>query len=270
MTDYAQKLRDDLVEQFKGKPVIDALMEVIGEELNEVWRFYDDLREKRSIHTAVGKQLDGIGENAVLTRAEAGALACFNKPVYILDDSSYRAYLIYKIWKNTTNCTYSSIIKSIAMFWDSPLHYREEPDIPATMIFDTGELDGNVDTTPLFDVPLIRPAGVAIELYARTKTEIAPTSLHVFSGLGYAVTETSLPEIERKVNYAATLHVNGGVAHSIVETVLPPLRSKTLYYCDDFTDLQNIKDPPVGSIASIVHEGGKAYMADSSGIWHEA
>jgi small-conductance mechanosensitive channel len=30
MADYVQKLRNDLVEQFKGKPVIDALMEAVG------------------------------------------------------------------------------------------------------------------------------------------------------------------------------------------------------------------------------------------------
>ena len=41
MADYVQKLRDDLVEQFKGKPVIDALMEAVGDELNEVRQFYD-------------------------------------------------------------------------------------------------------------------------------------------------------------------------------------------------------------------------------------
>ena len=68
MADYVQKLRDDLAEQFKGKPVIDALMEAVGDELNEVRQFYEDLRDKRNIQTAVGKQLDGIGDNAVLTR----------------------------------------------------------------------------------------------------------------------------------------------------------------------------------------------------------
>ncbi len=57
MVDYIQKLRDDLVEQFKGKPVIDALMEAVGDELNEVRQFYEDLRDKRNIQTAVGKQL---------------------------------------------------------------------------------------------------------------------------------------------------------------------------------------------------------------------
>lgn len=42
------------------------------------------------------------------------------------------------------------------MFWDRPLYYTEDPDEPATMIFDTGDLPGNVDTTPLFKTPLIR------------------------------------------------------------------------------------------------------------------
>lgn len=135
MADYVQKLRDDLVEQFKGKPVIDALMEAVGDELNEVRQFYEDLRDKRNIQTAVGKQLDGIGDNAVLTRLEAGALACAKESVYVLDDDAYRTYLIYKIWKNTNNCTYYDIIRAFKMFWDKPLHYREDPAIPATMIY---------------------------------------------------------------------------------------------------------------------------------------
>ena len=139
MVDYIQKLRDDLVEQFKDKPVIDALMEVVGDELNEVRQFYEDLRDKRNIQTAIGKQLDGIGGNAVLTRLEAGALACTRESVYVLNDDDYRTYLIYKIWKNTNRCTYYDIIRAFKMFWDKPLHYREDPDVPATLIFEAAE-----------------------------------------------------------------------------------------------------------------------------------
>ena len=149
MADYVQKLRDDLVEQFKGKPVIDALMEAVGDELNEVRQFYEDLRDKRNIQTAVGKQLDGIGDNAVLTRLEAGALACAKESVYVLDDDAYRTYLIYKIWKNTNNCTYYDIIRAFKMFWDKPLHYREDPAIPATMIFETDALTPEADVSKL-------------------------------------------------------------------------------------------------------------------------
>ena len=39
MVDYTEKLRQDLVEQFKEKPVIDALMGAIGEQLTDLHRF---------------------------------------------------------------------------------------------------------------------------------------------------------------------------------------------------------------------------------------
>ena len=162
MVDYVQKLRDDLVEQFKDKPVIDALMEVVGDELNEVRQFYEDLRDKRNIQTAIGKQLDGIGGNAVLTRLEAGALACTRESVYVLNDDDYRTYLIYKIWKNTNRCTYYDIIRAFKMFWDKPLHYSEDPDVPATMIFETDALTPEDDVSKLLNAPFIKAAGVAI------------------------------------------------------------------------------------------------------------
>lgn len=52
MVDYVELLREDLVDQFKEKPVIDALMEAIGTQLNDVRQFYEDLRDKRGIQTA--------------------------------------------------------------------------------------------------------------------------------------------------------------------------------------------------------------------------
>ena len=170
MVDYVQKLRDDLVEQFKGKPVIDALMEAVGDELNEVRQFYEDLRNKRNIQTAIGKQLDGIGDNAVLTRLEAGALACTKESVYVLNDDDYRTYLIYKIWKNTNRCTYYDITRAFKMFWDKPLHYREDPDVPATMIFETDALTPEDDVSKLLNAPLIKAAGVAIMVIAKTES----------------------------------------------------------------------------------------------------
>ena len=47
MPDYVELLRGDLVAQFKEKPVIDALVSAIGEQLNDVRRFYEDLRDRR-------------------------------------------------------------------------------------------------------------------------------------------------------------------------------------------------------------------------------
>ena len=39
MVDYIEMLKQDLVEQFKEKPVIDALMEAVGKQLNDVRTF---------------------------------------------------------------------------------------------------------------------------------------------------------------------------------------------------------------------------------------
>ena len=168
MADFVTKLKEDLVEQFRGKANIEALMEVVGIQLQEVFDFYEQLRTERSVEKAVGKQLDGVGDIAVMTRKEAGQLAGNPIPFEVIDDDTYRQYLIYKILKNTCNCTYPDIIKAFRMFWDRPLYYTEDPEQPATMIFDTGELPGDVDTTPLFRTPLIRAAGVTLKLYART------------------------------------------------------------------------------------------------------
>lgn len=220
MADYVATLKNDLVEQFRGKANIEALMEVIGAQLQQVYDFYDQLRQDRGVHTAVGKQLDGVGDIVVMTRMEAGKLAGDPIPFEVIDDETYRRYLIYKILKNTCDCTYPDIIKAFRMFWDRPLCYKEDPAEPATMIFDTGEMDGTVDTTPLFTTPLLRAAGVTLKLYARTKTEMETAKLYILSGLGFAVTETLLPVLERDIDYRAHVYVRGGYS-TIAQDTLP-------------------------------------------------
>lgn len=220
MVDYVATLKEELVEQFRGKKRIEDLVEVIGIEIQQVFDFYQQLRNERDVQSAVGKQLDGVGDIAVLSRMEAGQLAGNPIPFDIIDDDTYRQYLIYKILKNTCDCTYPDIIKAFRMFWDRPLYYSEDPEQPATMIFDTGEMQGNVDTTPLFKTPLIRAAGVTLKLYARTSTPMETSKLHILSGLGFAVTETALPEVEREYDFSSQLFV-GSNYQSVVHDQLP-------------------------------------------------
>ena len=213
MVDYVQKLRDDLVEQFKGKPVIDALMEAIGGELNELRQFYDDLLEKRSISTAVGRQLDGIGDNAVLTRLEAGALACTKESVYVLNDDDYRTHLIYT--------------RAFKMFWDKPLHYREDPDVPATMIFETDALTPEDDVSKLLNAPLIKAAGVAIMVIAKTESPemVANVPMQAILGRGYMT--TTLPEIAVDEDFIDTV-LPVPAAQNITQTKLPEIEEDEL------------------------------------------
>lgn len=41
----------------------------------------------------------------------------------------------------------------------------------------------------------------------------------------------------------------------------------TVYYCDDSSDLDAIKNPPMGAVALIIHEKAALYIADSKGVW---
>ena len=207
MPDYVELLRGDLVDQFKEKPVIDALVSAIGEQLNDVRRFYEDLRDRRGIQTSMGQQLDGVGDIVVLSRLEAGALACINESVYVLDDESYRRYLIFKVWKNTNNCTYHDVIKALRMFWPKPLYYREDPEEPATMVFETDMLSPEDDVPKLLNAPLIKAAGVGIKVIARTASPEMMDLLTVEGLMGRGYTSTVLPEIP--------------VAESMEDTVRP-------------------------------------------------
>lgn len=222
MPDYVQLLRDDLVEQFKEKPVIDAVIEAIGVQFNDLYQFFTDLRDKRSIHTAEGKQLDGIGDIAVLSRLEAGELACVKEPVFVLNDEDYRTFLIYKIWKNTNNCTYYDIIKAFKMFWDKPLYYREDPEVPATMIFETNMLTPEDDAAKLLTAPFIKAAGVAIKVIAKTESPEMTVELPVGGIMGRGYMSTTLPEIEIGEAFEDTV-LPVPAAQNITQTKLPEI-----------------------------------------------
>lgn len=202
---YAVKLEEDLAEQFRGRPHNRGLLNVIGRQLDDIFQFFTDLRDKRSLMTAEGQQLDGIGDIVKLTRGEAGELACVSEPTYVLDDEKYRDLLAYKIWRNTNDTTYYDIIKSMRIFWDRPLYYSEDPEIPACMIFDTGEMEGLVDTSRLMLNPIIRAAGVGYRMRAVTSTPMDPSVLHVRSGFA-TWSQDQLEFLEREMDFSTSVH----------------------------------------------------------------
>lgn len=171
MGKFITSLDKDLLEQFKGQPKILALIEVIGAELEAVYQFLEDLNVKRDVYTAEGVQLDGVGNIAGISRQEAAILA--GVAVYDMTDDLYRKYIIYKILRNTCDCTYSSLMQAIRMFWNgsSPVRYSEDPEYPATIILD---IEGFSETGSLYDlmtVPLIRAAGVGLRIMTTSKMD---------------------------------------------------------------------------------------------------
>lgn len=171
MTDYREKLKSDLLEQFKGKKHIDALMEVIGKQFNDVYNFYEQIKTETDVNEAVGKQLDGIGDIVVMSRSEAGKMITGKDVTNNPDDETYRRYLIYKILKNTCNCTYSDIMTAINMFWKGPpLKYSEDPEKPATICFEFEASKELADQA--LGIPFVKAGGVGLYMKMRKTDEL--------------------------------------------------------------------------------------------------
>lgn len=222
MDKYIATMKKDLVEQFKGKANIEALAEVLGSELQEVFDFFEQLRTQRDLHSAVGRQLDGVGDITVLTRQEAGKLAAYAGRGNSTDDETYRKYLVYKVLKNTCDCTYSDIIKAFRMFWDKPLYYSENPEYPAVMFLETGKLAPEDHAENLLAAPIIKAAGVGIHITAITETPVIESEVHITPFLGRGTAITKLPELEPEMPVVG-LYVAPAIGRGMSVTKLPSI-----------------------------------------------
>ena len=128
----------DLLEQFRGRPNTAALCAAVNRQLNELAEVFGQIAFNTDIDTAIGKQLDYIGDIVGLTRAEAGLLcgqSVYYEPV---DDERYRRYLKYKAFQNSSDGTYYSLVKAMQTILGggSKIDYTEDENFPATIIFD--------------------------------------------------------------------------------------------------------------------------------------
>lgn len=60
-TDFLQEAKRRFTEQFKDKPVFEAYIKIVTDELEELQQVYKDLMQLRDLDSAVGTQLDNIG-----------------------------------------------------------------------------------------------------------------------------------------------------------------------------------------------------------------
>lgn len=221
--DYLQKLENDMPQQFKDKPNIEVLLKALAKQLQEVYQFFTDLRDKRSLQTAVGRQLDGIGDIVVLSRDDADMLAGLAERRLAMNDELYREYLLYKIHINTNTCTYLDVYRALKMFWNvSPLYYEERPEWPATMFFSTPVLRPEDMPDRLFRAPVIKAAGVMLKIMFTTEASEVKKTVHIGSAFFGNMTCTELPQLvweqpmQQNINVAAQ-------AENIMLTDLPQL-----------------------------------------------
>ena len=162
MSDYILLLESDLLEQFREKTVISKFIEVIGRQLNELSSFFSALNTERMLETAVGKQLDGIGDIVNLSRKEArkatGGLIDYSI------DENYRNALQHKIIRNTTNCSFRDLDSAIRLLFngENPFTLRDAADHPATIIAEFNAV-GDIARKAL-SYPIIHAGGVGLKM----------------------------------------------------------------------------------------------------------
>ncbi len=196
--DYLSRLENDLVSQFRHQSNTKVLMTAIAKQLQEFYEVQEELIAMRWLKNATGKQLDGIGDIVVLTRAEATRLERSKSNSNEVNDDLYRKYLYYKLFLNTSTGTRKEIMKALSFFWnEAPLYYSEKPEFPATIFVETPELSANVPIEGLLEAPIIKPAGVRFIVQVNTKTTNDECKLYLALSPAVKGTLTHIPIIEQ-------------------------------------------------------------------------
>ena len=151
----------DIPAQFQTQPNINAIITVLGGKIDELAQVFADINDLTNVDTAVGQNLDYVGDIVSLTRKDTFALlrGVSNRSI---DDTTYRAAIRYKIIKNNTSCTYDDVMKCLYLLWGENVQitYREDPEEPATIHIDIVDISLD-DTDPANTRPMaIRAGGI--------------------------------------------------------------------------------------------------------------
>ncbi|MCL1999624.1 MAG: DUF2612 domain-containing protein [Turicibacter sp.] len=217
--DLTAQLLEDLPSQFDNKPNIQALNEVLGGQLQEIHDFLVELWEQRHFPTAEGKQLDGIGDIVVLSRMQALITAHLADMNVEMDDDMYRVMLAWKIFLNTSLTTYEEVHHLITLLWkNSPMIYTEDPNWPATIIFDTPliSLESWLDFRVLHIAVKVKAGGVQLIFRLRIQHEMDDIPITVATAISHAVRHGITPSERNFDGESKTkLYVSVNVAHTI-------------------------------------------------------
>lgn len=234
---FAKQL-DDLLEAFRQLDDRTFLRLLDKDETGELLKY-----------GAHNKQLDRIGEVVDLTRKQAtlvsnkianvsdiertgkitdDTLLNFIKdnfstyyPDDVLGDPEYSEYLYYKIFLNSSYCTYKDVIKSLASFWtETPIYYSEPEDSPATMILSVPELTPEQNARLFFLAPVVKSAGVGLFRKAVTKNDTIVKAAFVGGCYFNEIIQCELPYLEIDFSFSNSLGVHSrfeNIVHSEIK-----------------------------------------------------
>lgn len=158
--DHVERMRQHLISEFQwgllndeiydDKPVLRAILTGIGRELDDLDTAIFNVNRSRYLDTAIGAQLDGIGEIVGQNREAKDAFALqffgfFGQPnvtgfevarfrdadeialaTYYLSDPEYRLALEQKIFKNISGCTAEETIESLQYIFGTRFVFLNE------------------------------------------------------------------------------------------------------------------------------------------------
>lgn len=172
LPDPMERARRLLMTQYHNSPKLLRYMEILFTPWLSIYQANEDLKLRRSIDTAFGRQLDIIGEIVGQPRIFYGALPLgffgfyaeaqslgagdYKRPGVggllrgtgeeksgdlILSDSAYRNAIRARIFKATSNCSINDMYKYMELLLgrELDLQITEDPALPITYIVYNGE-----------------------------------------------------------------------------------------------------------------------------------
>lgn len=164
----------DLPQQFQNKKNIEILISAFNKQLEEVQSVFDDMDNKTDLNNAEGRQLDFVGNIVNLSRKDAGILLGLGMSAPVISDERYRNLLAYKALSNTSDCTYSDLMESLEILWQTEgIKYYEDPKRPATIYLILPKADFTENLVLPFERKLVvKASGVSVLYKLIYTTEI--------------------------------------------------------------------------------------------------
>ncbi len=153
----------DIPCQFREKHNIAAVINAFARQMEDLITVNKELTSLVDIDTAVGKNLDMLGDVVNVSRKQAYML--LNRDIsVVINDDMYRNVLRFQALKNNSHATYADIMKGLYLLWgkDVKIHYAEAIREPASLEISIEDITTD-DTDPALVRPMvIRPGGVKI------------------------------------------------------------------------------------------------------------
>lgn len=152
----------DIPCQFRGKPNIASVINAFARQVEDLLEVNRQLKELTDIDTAVGKNLDMLGDVVNVSRKDAYIL--LNREMTVeITDNMYRNVLRFQALKNNSNANYADIMKGLYLLWgDAKIHYAEAVREPASIEISIEDITTDETDPALIRPMVIRAGGVKI------------------------------------------------------------------------------------------------------------